>query len=190
LLSRNVTGTPFNTWSYGGVSGNDVCIIFKTEGRVEIHGVNKHKCTNIDIGSVGGITHTKNGPIIGILHQHVLLNKGSTIHYLCQFEWYKNDVNDKSINVPGSLQCIQTLNGYIIPLSIKDSLSHLGIQPHTDHQWDKLPQVILTSELELDPSLLYHEFKEDEQWGEVTAINTSFDEVGYCRHGVIVQHLA
>jgi hypothetical protein len=44
--------------------------------------------------------------------------------------------------------------------------------------------------LEWDPSVLYHEFKEDEQWGEVPDINTSFDEVGDYRHQVIVQNLA
>jgi hypothetical protein len=67
-------------------------------------------------------------------------------------------VNDKSINVPGGLQRIQTLDGYIIPLSIKDGLARLSIRPYTDHEWDNLPHVILTSELEWDPSVLDHDF--------------------------------
>jgi hypothetical protein len=119
-----------------------------------------------------------------------LLNKGSTIHSPCQFEWYKNDVNDKSIYVPGGLQYIKTLDGYIIPLGIKDGLARLAIRPYTDHEWDNLPHVILTSELEWNPSVIDHEFKGDEQWGEFPAINTSFDEVGDYRHRAIVQHLA
>jgi hypothetical protein len=68
------------------------------------------------------------------MHQCALLNKGSTIHSPCQFEWYKNDVNDKSINVPGGLQRILTLDGYIIPLCIKDGLARLSIRPYTDHE--------------------------------------------------------
>jgi hypothetical protein len=67
------------------------------------------------------------------MHQYALLNKGYTIHSPCQFEWYKNDVNDKSINVPGDLQRILTLDGYIIPLCIKDGLARLSIRQYTDH---------------------------------------------------------
>jgi hypothetical protein len=125
---------------------------------------------------------TQKGPIIGIMHQYALLNKVSTIHSPCQMEWYKNDVNDKSVNIPGCLQCIQILDGYTIPLSIKDGLAHLAIWPYADNEWDNLPHVSLTSELEWEPSVLDHEFKEDVQWGGVPAISTSFDESGEYRH--------
>jgi hypothetical protein len=107
----------------GGVSGTDVRVIFKTGRTVDIRGIDSHQCTNIDIGTVGGVIQTQKGTIIGIIHQYALLKKGSTIHSPCQFEWYKNDVNDKSINVPGGLQRILTLDGYIIPLCIKDGLA-------------------------------------------------------------------
>jgi hypothetical protein len=97
------------------------------------------------------------------MSQYALLNKGSSIHSPCQFEWYKNDVNDKSFLVPGGLQHIQTLDGYIIPLSIQNGLTRLNIPPYTDQEFDTLPHVILTSKLEWDPSVLNHTFKEDEQ---------------------------
>jgi hypothetical protein len=51
-----------------------------------------------------------------------------------------------------------------------------------------LPHVILTSELEWDPSVLDHEFKEDEQWAEAPTINTQFDEVGDYKHRVVLHH--
>jgi hypothetical protein len=44
--------------------------------------------------------------------------------------------------------------------------------------------------LEWDLSVLDHDFKEDEQWGEVPEMDSSFDEVGDYKHRVIVQHLA
>jgi hypothetical protein len=97
-------------------------------------------------------------------------------------------VNDKSIHEPGGLQRIQTLDGYIIPLCIKDGLARLSIRPYTDHEWDN--HVILTSEFKWDPTVLDHDFKEDEQWGEVPELDSSFDEVGDYKHRVIVQHLA
>jgi hypothetical protein len=81
------------------------------------------------------------------MHQYALLNKVHTIHSPCQFEWYKNDENDKSINVPGGLQRIKTLAGYIIPLNIKDGRTCMPIRPYTDQEWDNLPHLILTSEI-------------------------------------------
>jgi hypothetical protein len=113
----------------GGVAGSDVCVIFKTNHSVDIWGIYNHGCTNVEIGTVGGVIHTHKGPIIGIMHQYAFLKKGSSIHSLCQLEWYKNDVNDKSIHVPGGLQCIQTMDGYIIPLSIHNGLTR---QPHIE----------------------------------------------------------
>jgi hypothetical protein len=42
--------------------------------------------------------------------------------------------------------------------------------------------------LEWDPSVLDHEFKEDEQWGEVPTISTQFDEVGNYKQRVKLHH--
>jgi hypothetical protein len=114
----------------GGVAGTDVCVIFKTGHTVDISRIDSHQYTNIDIGTVSGVIQTQKGPIIGIMHQYALLNKGSTIHSPCQFEWYKNDVKCKSIPVPGGLKHIQTLDRYIIPFSFKDGLARLSIHPY------------------------------------------------------------
>jgi hypothetical protein len=46
----------------------------------------------------------------------------------------------------------------------------------------------MTSELEWDPSVLDHEFKEDEQWGDPPTIPSSFNEVGEYKHRVALQH--
>jgi hypothetical protein len=100
----------------------------------------------------------------------------------------KNDVNDKSILVPGGLQHIQTLDGYIIPLSIQDGLTRLDIRPYTDQEFDTLPHIILTSKLERDSSVLDHIFKVDEQWGEAPTFKSQFNEVGNYTQRVILHH--
>jgi hypothetical protein len=120
------------------------------------------------------------------MNQYALLNKGSSMHSPCQFEWYKNDVNDKYILVPGGLHRIQTLDGYIIPLSIQDGLTRLNICPYTDHEFDSLPHIILTSKLEW--AVLDHIFKEDEQWGEAPTFQSQFNEVGDYTQRVILHH--
>jgi hypothetical protein len=126
----------------------------------------------------GRVFPTQKGPVIGIINNYAFLNKGCTIHSPGQFEWCKNNINDKSINVPGNLQHIQTLDGYSIFLSIKDGLACLSIRLYTDLEFDNLPHVILTSGLDWDPSVLDQVSKEDEQWGDIPDLESSVDEFG------------
>jgi hypothetical protein len=93
----------------GGVAGDDARIIFLTNCTVDIKGIDNHHVNSI--GTVGGVVQTQHSPIIAIRHQYALLGKGASIHSPSQLEWYKNDVNDKSVHVPGGLQCITTLEG-------------------------------------------------------------------------------
>jgi hypothetical protein len=83
---------------------------------------------------------------------------------------------------------MQTLDRYIIPLSIQDGITCLNISPYTDHKFDTLPHVVLTSELEWDPSVLDHIFKEDEQWGEAPTFKPQFDEVGDYTQRIVFHH--
>jgi hypothetical protein len=71
-------------------------------------------------------------------------------------------VNDKSIHVTGGLQQIKILDGYVIPLVVQAGLAKLPIRPYTDTKWD----VFLTSDKEWDSTVMDHEFKEDEPWGD------------------------
>jgi hypothetical protein len=180
----------------GGVAGDDVRVIFRTNRTVDIKGIDNHHVNNIGIGTVGGVVQTQHGPVVAIMHQYALLGKGSSIHSPSQLEWYKNEVNDKSIHVPGGLQRIVTLDGYIIPLSIKDGLARLDIRPHTDHEFDTLPHVFLTSELEWDPTVLDHDFHDASEWADAATsdhgnlLNSRYDEFGQYRHRVLVNHLA
>jgi hypothetical protein len=57
-----------------------------------------------------------------------------------------------------------------------------------DQEFETLSHVILTSELEGDPSVLDHELKENEKWGDTPTINTQFDEVGDYKQRIILHH--
>jgi hypothetical protein len=155
----------------GGVAGEDVRVIFRTNCTVDIKGIDKHHVNDMGIGTVGGVVNTQKGPVIAIMHQYALLGKGASIHSPSQLEWYKNDVNDKSVHVPGGLQRLTTLEGYIIPLTTNDGLARLHIWPHTDHEYETLPHVFLTSKLEWDPTVLDHEFTDESQWGEDNSVD-------------------
>ena len=92
----------------GGLAGDDVRVISKTNRRVDIRGIDNHQVTGIDIGTVGGVVDTQKGPVVAIMHQYALLGKGSSIHSPCQMEHFKNQVDDKSKQVGGK-QAIITL---------------------------------------------------------------------------------
>jgi hypothetical protein len=70
----------------------------------------------------------------------------------------------------------------------QDGLTHPKVRPYTDQEFETLPQVMMTSELEWYPSVLDHEFKEDEQWGDTPTIPGFFDNDGDYKHHVALQH--
>jgi hypothetical protein len=96
-----------------------VHVIFRTSRTVDKEDINNHHVNDNGIGTVGGVVKTQKGPVIAIMHQLALLGKCASIHFPSQFEWYKNDVTDKSVHVPGGLQRLTTLDGCVIPLPLK-----------------------------------------------------------------------
>ncbi len=139
------------------------------------------------------VVKTQHGPAIAILHQYTYTGQGKTIHCSGQLEWYKNDVNDKSVKVAGGSQCILTNDGYVIPISIRDGLPYITLRPFTNEEWDSLLHVILTGDTDWDPSMLDVDLDEQESWYDaITDLPpdkspTTFDEFGDYNKRVIIQ---
>jgi hypothetical protein len=107
---------------------------------------------------------TQHGEVVVIiLHQYAYTGKGKMKHSSGQLEWYKQQVDDRSIKV-GRKQQIKTLDGYIIPLYIKSSLPYVMMQLCTNQEWEMLPHVILTGDGNWNPSVLDHDLIDGEQW--------------------------
>src|SRR5687768_3205790 len=147
----------------GGIAGEDVKIIAKTGRKVDIQGIDNHCINDIPIVTAGGVVNTQRGEVIAIMHQHAYVGKGKTIHSCGQLEAHKQDVHDKSIKIGGK-QRIVTLDGYIIPLNIRNGLPFMTIRPYTDAEWKRLPQVILTADVDWDPSILDCKQEDNEEW--------------------------
>jgi hypothetical protein len=103
--------------------------------------------------------------------------QGRSIHSSCQLEAFNNDVNDKSIHIPGGLQRIQTPDGYVFPLSILDGLPYLGMRPYTDAEFDSLPHVILTSDVDWNPRVLDFDIDNDDAWYDAISDNVNHSEL-------------
>ena len=178
----------------GGLAGSDVRVLFKTNRTVDIRGIDNHQLTDVDIGTVGGVVDTHRGPVIAIMHQYALIGNGHSIHAPCQIEHFKNHVDDKS-HVAGGSQCIKTLDGYGIPLVMKDGLARLKIRPYTDAEFDTLPHVFLTGESSWDPSVMDCDLIDQDNWHDaIDGLDDPnlkrFDEFGNYRQRVTVQYAA
>ena len=141
----------------GGLAGSDMQVIYKTHHKINISGIDNHEVTGLDVVTAATLLNTSLGKVIGIFNEYAYLGKGSSIHSSGQLEWFKTLVDEKSINVGGT-QLITTLDGYSVPLLIRDGLAYAtSLGRPTDQDMDTYPHVFFTSPDEWDPSVLDHD---------------------------------
>ena len=139
------------------LSGSDMCVIHKTHRKINIQGIDNHEVTGFDVVTAATLLNTSQGKVIGIFNEYSYLGKGSSIHSSGQLEWFKTNVDEKSVKVGGT-QLITTLDGYSVPLLIKDGLAYAtSLGKPTDQDIDRYPHVFFTSPDEWDPSVLDHD---------------------------------
>ena len=141
----------------GGLAGSDMRVIYKTHRKINISGIDNHEVNGLDVVTAATLLNTSLGKVIGIFNEYAHLGKGSSIHSSGHLEWFKTHVDEKSIKVGGT-QLITTLDGYSVPLLIKDGLAYAtSLGRPTDHDMDSYPHVFFTSPDEWDPSVLDHD---------------------------------
>ena len=141
----------------GGLVGSDMCVIHKTQRKINIQGIDNHEVTGLDVVTAATLLNTSQGKVIGIFNEYAYLGKGSSIHSSGQLEWFRTNVDEKSVKVGGT-QLITTLDGYSVPLLIKDCLAYAtSLGKPTDQDMDTYPHVFFASPDEWDPSVLDHD---------------------------------
>ena len=141
----------------GGLAGSDMRVIYKTHRKINISGIDNHEVNGLDVVTAATLLNTSLGKVIVIFNEYAHLGKGSSIHSSGQLEWFKTHVDEKSIKVGGT-QLITTLDGYSVPLLIKDGLAYAtSLGRPTDQDMDTYPHVFFTSPDEWDPSVLDHD---------------------------------
>ena len=141
----------------GGLAGSDMQVIYKTHRKINISGIDNHDVTGLDVVTAATLLNTSLGKVIGIFNEYAYLGKGSSIHSSGQLEWFKTLVDEKSIKVGGT-QLITTLDGYSVPLLIRDGLAYAtSLGKPIDQDMDTYPHVFFTSPDEWDPSVLDHD---------------------------------
>jgi len=119
----------------------------------------------LPIITAAGVVNTQAGPVCVILHQYAFLGKGKLIHSSVQMECHDIVVDKKSRKLrQGGQQCLTTVEGYKIPLSIRRGLPYMDMYPPSDHELDSLPHVVLTSDADWDPTMANNEIDSGDVW--------------------------
>ena len=141
----------------GGLAGSDMRVIHRTHRKINIQGIDNHEVTGLDVVTAATLLSTSQEKVIGIFNEYAYLGKGSSIHSSGQLEWFKTNVDEKSVKVGGT-QLITTLDGYSVPLFIKDGLAYAtSLGRPADQDMDTYPHAFFTSPDEWDPSVLDHD---------------------------------
>ena len=160
----------------GGVFGNDVRIIEKTNKRVSITGLDNHQVNDLPLCTGAAYTMSHKGPIIIIMHQYAYIGQSKTIHASIQMEAYKIQVDEKSKKIPGGKQRLTTPDGYLLPLNLIQGLAYLKIRPPTDYELENLPHVILTSDQDWDPNIFDNNINENsDDWYQIEDIPDNYE---------------
>ena len=85
----------------GGLAGSDMRVIHKTHRKINIQGIDNHEVTGLDMVTALTLLNTSQGKVIGIFNEYAYLGKGSSIHSPDQLEWFKTNVDEKSVKVGG-----------------------------------------------------------------------------------------
>ena len=93
----------------GGLAGSDMRVIHKPHRKINIQGIDNHEVTGLDVVTAATHLNTSQGKVIGIFNEYAYLGKGSSIHSSGQLEWFKTNVDEKSVKVGGT-QHITTLD--------------------------------------------------------------------------------
>jgi hypothetical protein len=185
------TGALIDRGANGGIAGNN-CRVIEVNNQpyqyVNVEGIDGHVMEWRRLITVGAVTHSNRGPVILIMHQYAHSRKGHSIHSLPQLEWNSIDVDNKSARVGGK-QRLVTFDGFSIPINIRRGLPYIDMQPHTDQEWEELPHVLLTKDINWDPMHMDHEQSDDPAWYEQQddppLLNSDFDLCGDYRHRIV-----
>jgi hypothetical protein len=116
----------------GGVAGDVVRVVDRKGRSVHLTGLDNHQVCDLPVCMVAAYGRTHKGPVIFIMHQYAYLGTGKTIHSSAQLENCKNEVDDRSRKLIGGKRRINTVDGYLIPLDVKEGLLYMNQRPPTD----------------------------------------------------------
>ena len=141
-----------------GLAGPDMRGIHRTYRKIKIQDIDNHEVADLDVVTAATLLSTPQEKVTGIFNEYAYLWKGSSIHSSGQLEWLQTHVHETSVKVGGT-QLINTLDGYSVPLLIKDGLAYAtSLGTLTNLDMDTYPHVFITSPDKWDHSQVPDQF--------------------------------
>ena len=104
-------GSQVDRGANGGLAGSDVRILSRSSRKCTGTGIDSHELQGLDVVQCAALVETNHGIVNLIMNEYACYGKGHTIHSSGQIEWFKNSVDDRSVQVGGK-QRICTVDGY------------------------------------------------------------------------------
>ena len=147
-------GSLVDRGAHGGLAGSDVRILSRSSRKYTVTGIGSHDLQGLDVVQCAALVEANHGIVSLIMNEYACYGKGHSIHSSGQIEWFKNSVDDRSVQV-GRKQRICTIDGYAMPLTCTGGLMYLSIlgKP-TDKDLERYQAVHLTGPHEWDPTVL------------------------------------
>jgi hypothetical protein len=136
------------------------------------------------------LIQTHKGEAIATFHQMAYLGKGPSILSCIQMEHHGAEINDRSTLLSGGKQRI-IMDNYQIPLDIIGGIPYLRCRIPTDEEVATLPNIIMTSDVEWDPSVDDHHIDYMNKFYDETkdvVEYDNFDPYGEYRHRTVAVH--
>jgi hypothetical protein len=144
--TRSDRGALIDRGANGSVGGADVRVIAYVEGHlVDVGGLDGHRINDIPIAMVGAVMTDQTGEFIVIINQVAYTGKGRTILSSAQMESFGLIVHDRALKA-GGRQCIESPNGFFVPLDVIDNLAYTPMRPYTNKEWENLPHRCITAD--------------------------------------------
>ena len=102
----------------GRLAGSDVRILSRSSRKCTVTGIDSHELQGFDVVQCAALVETNHGIVNLIMNELPCYGKGHTIHSSGQIEWFKNPVDDRSVQVGGK-QKMCTIDGYAIALGLQ-----------------------------------------------------------------------
>ena len=172
----------------GSIIGNNMRVLDpKGHGYfTHLNGIDDHTVRDLPLVQAGAYVRTHIGPVILIISHGAHMPDGKTILSPGQMEHFGWTITDKSPRVnEGKPPVLRSLEGHLMPLSVRDGLPYLHLRPFTDDEWDKLPHIHGTSPHQWDPKCLDYIVSDDwydqQDPGHPYQLTPDYDEFGELR---------
>jgi len=146
----------------GGIAGRDTRVLETLDRSIDLSGIDDHTVRNLPLVTAGGVVRSNRGDIILIMNQYAHMADGKTIHSSGQMEWFSLEVQDKTKRSTGDMPYIKTLEGYVIPLAVRNGLAYMQMRAPTNDELKKLKHVTITEDRDWNPPVL--DSKVPDEW--------------------------